>query len=74
MDPLYQATLELIVESDTRGREEQRSTERRARIVAAHLDEVADALRRAQLAEDDEVRHDEIFAAHKALVRAEAML
>lgn len=38
----------------------------------ARLDDVADALRRAQLAEDDEVRHDHIFAAHKALVRAEA--
>jgi hypothetical protein len=47
------------------------ATERRARDVAARLDDVADALRRAQLAEDDDERHDHIFAAHTALVRAE---
>jgi hypothetical protein len=72
VDALYQAVLEMIVASNIRGPEEQASIERRAREVAARLDDVADALRRAQLAEDEEVRHEENFAAYRALVQAEA--
>jgi hypothetical protein len=74
VDALYQAALEMTVASNIRGPEEQASIERRAREVAARLDDVADALRRAQLAEDDEVRHEEVFEAHRALMQAEAAL
>ncbi len=74
VDALYQAALEMTVASNIRGPEEQASIERRAREVAARLDDVADALRRAQLAEDEEVRHEENFAAYRALVQAEAAL
>jgi hypothetical protein len=57
-----QSAMEMVVASDIRGPEEQASVERRAREVAAHL------------AEDTDERQDHIFAAHKALVRAEAAL
>jgi hypothetical protein len=69
--PCSKAAIEMVLAANTSGSEEQRNTEGRARIVAA-LDEVADRLQRAQVATDEDVRHEEIFAAHKALRRAEA--
>lgn len=57
MDALFQTAIEMAVAANIRGPEEQASTERRARDVAAHLDEVAAALERAHLTEDDDERH-----------------
>jgi hypothetical protein len=71
-DALFQAAIEGIVAESRRGPAERRNAEQRARFVAEQLDEVHAALEFAHLAEDDDERHDEIFAAHKALVRAEA--
>jgi hypothetical protein len=69
---LWQAALEGVVAAQDYGSFERANAERRARFVAARLDEVADGLQRAQVAEDDDERHEEIFTAHRALRRAEA--
>lgn len=53
---MYQAALEMIVASSIRSPEEQASTERRAREVAAHLDEVPAALEQAHIIEDPDER------------------
>ena len=57
IDALWQAALES-------------NAERRARFVAARLDEVADGLQWAQVAEDDDERHEEIIPAQQALLEA----